>query len=73
MRQIKMAPSKVRILSMTYPVLIEHYSLIQLKQSSLPSTQRKRVKERIEFLLHKGKITQEQLNKSLNNLIQNYE
>lgn len=67
---IKMAPSKARILNMDIPILIEHYSIIKLGKSNLPSTQRKRVQNRIEYLLNKNKITQEEINISMNKLNQ---
>jgi hypothetical protein len=66
MEEIKMAPSKARILSMIHPVLIGHYNLIQLKKSSLPSAQRKLVKKRIDFNVAKGKILQAQIDDSFN-------
>lgn len=63
-----MAPSKARVLNMEYPVLIGHYSLIRLKKSSLSSTQRARVTRRIEHLISKNKISQQQIDDSFDKL-----
>lgn len=55
---IKLAPSKTRILKMPLELLIDHYTLIQLKKSSLPSAQRAMVNNRIKFSLEKGRMNQ---------------
>lgn len=61
MSNIKIPPSKARILQMAIPILIGHYNLIRLKQSTLSSTQRRLVAKRIEFNVAKGKILQAQI------------
>ena len=68
MEKIKLAPSKARILKMPIPILIEHYALIQLKKSSLSSSQRAYVENRINFQIEKGNIFPEELEASINNL-----
>lgn len=70
MKRLKLAPSKARIMNMSIPILIEHYSLVKLKISKLSSAQRKMVENRVEYHLNKGNISQEELDISLNNLKQ---
>lgn len=70
MKRLKLAPSKARIMNMSIPILIEHYSLVKLKISKLSSAQRKMVENRVEYHLNRGNISQEELDISLNNLKQ---
>lgn len=56
MNNIKLAPSKARILNMDIDTLLSYYSLIQFKKSKLSSTQRKRIENRVAYLLNKKKI-----------------
>lgn len=72
MGRLKIAPSINRILSMPIPILVGHYALIKLKQSTLSSTQRKRVVARIAYLKDKGKITQEELNKEIEHVAKEF-
>lgn len=58
-------PTKRRILEMSHDVLIGHYNLIQIKKSSLLRTQRDLVCNRINYLLSKGKITEQQIDAKL--------
>lgn len=68
--KVKLSPSKARILNMPLPILIEHFSMIALKISTLSSAQRKLVQGRVKFNLSKGKILQTDLDSSLNFLKQ---
>lgn len=63
--QVKLSPSKSRILNMSYPVLIEHYALIQYKKSSLSANQRRWVENRVKYLLDKSTISQAEIDLSL--------
>lgn len=69
---IKLSPSKSRVLNMNYNVLIEHYCIIQLKKSKLPSAQRSFINNRVNFLLEKKKIDIMDIDKSLERLINLY-
>lgn len=53
---LTIAPSKRRILEMDNKTLVANYALIVHKASSLSSTQRKMVKELVEYRIHKGTI-----------------
>tara|TARA_R110000850_G_scaffold25850_2_gene74454 strand:- start:75 stop:380 length:306 start_codon:yes stop_codon:yes gene_type:complete len=64
-QSIKIAPSKARVLNMTYPILLENHAMIIAKASSLSATQRQYVINRIAFLLKKNKITQEEIDASI--------
>lgn len=69
MEKIKLSPSKARILNMPIPVLIEQYALVHLKKSTtLSSTQRQMVENRVKFNLEKGKILQSDLDASIENI-----
>jgi len=65
-QSIKIAPSKARILNMSFPILLENNAMIHAKQSSLSSSQRTYVKNRVAFLLNKKKISQEEIDTSIN-------
>ena len=60
-QRLKIAPSKARILNMSYPILIEHYALVQHKRSSLSAIQRKYVENRVKYLQDKSIISQAEI------------
>ena len=69
MEKIKLSPSKARIMNMSIPVLIEQYALVYLKKSTtLSSTQRQMVENRVKFNLKKGRILQSDLDASIENI-----
>ena len=62
MKSLKgLAPSIQRILAMPTELLIEHFCIIQLKASTLSSTQRKRVQARVKYLVDNNKVSQEEV------------
>lgn len=65
MAQIKLAPSVVRILSMSVPILMEHYALVKLKTSKLSSMQRRRVEARLDRMIEKKPELQEEVNRRI--------
>lgn len=71
-QKLKLSPSKARILNMSYPVLVEHYALVEHKKSKLSAAQRQYVKNRVKYLQDKGTISQAEIDLSMtfiNNLI----
>ena len=46
---------------MSYPILIEHYALVQHKRSSLSAIQRKYVENRVKYLQDKSIISQAEI------------
>ena len=62
------APSKRAILALPADILIKHNALIFHKGSSLSSTQRKMVQERIAYGINKGTIKPEEVAKEINKL-----
>lgn len=58
-----------RIMQMSFTNLIAHRNLIELKKSSLSRVQRDMVQRRTQHLLDKGKITIQQIDDSLANLM----
>tara|TARA_R110000851_G_scaffold71614_2_gene159192 strand:+ start:1259 stop:1597 length:339 start_codon:yes stop_codon:yes gene_type:complete len=65
-QQIKLSPSKSRILNMSYPILIENYALIKHKKSNLSATQRQYVQNRIKYLQDKDIISQTEIDLAMN-------
>lgn len=59
---VKLKPYQKRIFNMSQEVLMGHWALIELKQSSLPSNSRELIQKRISYLVGKGKIKMEELN-----------
>lgn len=58
----QLSPSQRRILSMNPKLIINHNALITLGKSKLSSKDRIRVKNRVSFLVGKGKITLKEIN-----------
>jgi len=58
-----------RVMQMSFTNLIAHRNLIELKKSSLSRAQRDMVQRRTQHLLDKGKITIQQIDDSLANLM----
>lgn len=54
-------PTQNRIFSMDKLILLQHFILIDLKQSSLSAEERRLVTKRVEFGVNKGKITEEDI------------
>lgn len=61
-------PTQNRIFSMDKNILIRHYILIYLKESSLSAEERRLVKNRVSYGLTKGTITEEELEESAEEL-----
>ena len=72
MGQLKLPPSVVRILSMSVPILMEHYALVKLKTSKLSSTQRKRVEARFDKMIERKPELQEEVNERIKQLKELY-
>ena len=65
---IRIAPSKRQILQLPKDLLLKHNSLIFHKGSSLSSTQRKLVQERIAYGINRGIIKPEEVSAEINKL-----
>ena len=67
-KSIKIAPSKRQILQLPKDLLLKHNALIFHKGSSLSSTQRKMVIERVAYGINRGTIKTEEVAKEINKL-----
>ena len=67
-RHLRIAPSKRAILQMPKDILLQHNALIFHKGSSLSSSQRKIVQERITYGLSRGVIKPEEVAEHINKL-----
>lgn len=67
-RNIRIAPSKRVILQMPKDILLKHNALIFHKGSSLSSSQRKLVQQRVAYGLNKGTIKPEEMSDEINKL-----
>lgn len=67
-RQLKIAPSKRAVLQMPKEILLKHNALIFHKGSSLSSSQRKMVQDRVAYGINKGWIKPEEVAKEINML-----
>lgn len=67
-RSLKMSPSKKLIYNLNKEVLLKHNALIFHKGSSLSSTQRKMIQQRIGYGLNKGTIKPEEVAREVNKL-----
>lgn len=67
-RSLKIAPSKRAILQLPKELLLKHNALIFHKGSSLSSTQRKMIVERVAYGINRGTITTEEMAKEINKL-----
>lgn len=67
-RSIRIAPSKRVVLQMPKNILLKHNALIFHKASSLSSSQRKMVQDRVAYGLSKGTIKPEDVAKEINQL-----
>ena len=67
-KSIRISPQKKRILSMPKDLLIEHNALIFHKSSSLSSTERSMVQQRVAYGLNKGYMTTEEVAAGINKL-----
>jgi hypothetical protein len=67
-RNIKIAPSKRAILQLPKDLLIKHNALIFHKGSSLSSTQRKMVQERVAYGVNRGIIEPQEVADEINKL-----
>jgi len=67
-KTIRISPSKKAILGLPYDILLKHNALIFHKGSSLSSTQRRMVQDRVAYGLNKNIITTEEVAKEINKL-----
>lgn len=67
-RQLKIAPSKRAVLQMPKEILLKHNALIFHKGSSLSSSQRKMVQDRVVYGINRGWIKPEEVAKEINML-----
>lgn len=67
-RQLRIKPSLREVLSLPKDLLLKHNALIALKASSLSSTKRKMVQERVSTLVKLNKITTEEVEKEVKEL-----
>lgn len=67
-KSLKIAPSKLQILQLSNDLLIKHNALIFHKGSSLSSTQRKFVMQRVAYGINRGTIKTEEVAKEINKL-----
>ena len=65
-RKLKIAPSKRAIFNLPKPLLLKHNALIFHKASSLSSTQRKLVQNRVAYGVERGVIKPEEVAKEIN-------
>lgn len=67
-RSLRIAPSKRKILQLPKDLLLKHNALIFHKGSTLSSTQRKMVQNRVVYGLNKGTIKPEEVAAEINKL-----
>ena len=65
---LRLAPSRKAVLMLNKESLIRHNALIFHKGSSLPSTQRKMIQERIAYGINKGTIKTQEVADEINKL-----
>lgn len=66
--QVKIAPSKMAILSLQKDTLLKHNALIFHKASTLSSTQRRLVQQRVAYGINKGTIETEEVAEEINKI-----
>jgi hypothetical protein len=67
-RSLRIAPSKRQILQLPKDLLLKHNALIFHKGSTLSSTQRRMVQERVAYGINKGTIKPEEVAQEINKL-----
>jgi hypothetical protein len=67
-KSIRIAPSKRAVLGLSKDLLLKHNALIFHKGSSLSSTQRKMIQERIAYGINKGTIQPSEVAAEVNKL-----
>ena len=67
-RSLRIAPSKRKILQLPKDLLLKHNALIFHKGSTLSSTQRKMIMERVAYGINKGTITTQEVADEINKL-----
>ena len=67
-KSLKIAPSKRDVLQLSKKLLLKHNALIFHKGSSLSSTQRKMIQERIAYGINRGTIQTQEVAKEINKL-----